>query len=298
MPRTRLFKGQARGEFPWTVLSIFMAGQFIGYACMAVRTRPRHRRATGAMLVEMGDPSSAYPLARDHNAVQRAQAFDPSDKPCAVVDEGLAFAAEPFGVFFLDGRNANVSRYRTVATEPGSQDTCHFFRVQPVGLGPPSTARFQEARRIEHHRPDADLQQDARQPETVIPDFVADRELERAAESKFRTNPLPIEPFHQARVIARLDCVQAPFGTLRRCKGTDPFRLAEFERDAANIFSISDLRHGDQLRLLRRKLSGNRAAAPRLHRIYYDANVEFGSEDPADPTKTTRVLTIMLTSEY
>src|SRR6266851_9535280 len=244
MPRTRLFKGQARGEFPWTVLSIFMAGQFIGYACMAVRTRPRHRRATGAMLVEMGDPSSAYPLARDHNAVQRAQAFDPSDKPCAVVDEGLAFAAEPFGVFFLDGRNANVSRYRTVATEPGSQDTCHFFRVQPVGLGPPSTARFQEARRIEHHRPDADLQQDARQPETVIPDFVADRELERAAESKFRTNPLPIEPFHQARVIARLDCVQAPFGALRRCKGADPFRLAEFEGDAASILRISDLRHG------------------------------------------------------
>jgi hypothetical protein len=31
---------------------------------------------------------------------------------------------------------------------------------------------------------------------------------------------------------------------------------------------------------------------------YYDVAVEFGSEDPADPAKTTRVLTIMLTSEY
>jgi hypothetical protein len=29
MPRTRLFKVQSHGEFPWTVLSIFMAGQFI-----------------------------------------------------------------------------------------------------------------------------------------------------------------------------------------------------------------------------------------------------------------------------
>jgi hypothetical protein len=31
---------------------------------------------------------------------------------------------------------------------------------------------------------------------------------------------------------------------------------------------------------------------------YYDAACEFGSEDPGDPTQTTRVLTVMLASEY
>lgn len=31
---------------------------------------------------------------------------------------------------------------------------------------------------------------------------------------------------------------------------------------------------------------------------YYDRKVEFGSENPADPAQTTRVLTLMLAQEY
>jgi hypothetical protein len=31
---------------------------------------------------------------------------------------------------------------------------------------------------------------------------------------------------------------------------------------------------------------------------YFDKNLEFGSEDPADPEKTTRVLTLMLAQDY
>jgi hypothetical protein len=31
---------------------------------------------------------------------------------------------------------------------------------------------------------------------------------------------------------------------------------------------------------------------------YYDERCEFGSQDPSDPSKTTRVLTLMLASDY
>jgi len=72
--------------------------------------------------------------------------------------------------------------------------------------------------------------------------------------------------------------------------------LAQFESDTADI---GGFRHWRELQLLRCEPSGNPAAAPCLHRIYYERTGQcYGSPDPVDPSLTTRVLTIMLADEF
>jgi hypothetical protein len=45
-------------------------------------------------------------------------------------------------------------------------------------------------------------------------------------------------------------------------------------------------------------LTEQRHSRSGLHRIYYDLNLEYGSEDAADASITARVVTIMLAAEY
>src|SRR5262249_30715998 len=74
---------------------------------------------SSSVLIELRCPPTADPLAWHHDAVECTQAFDPADQPRPLSHKGLAFAAETFGVLFFDSRDANLSRYRTVASEPG-----------------------------------------------------------------------------------------------------------------------------------------------------------------------------------
>ena len=63
-------------------------------------------------------------------------------------------------------------------------------------------------------------------------------------------------------------------------------------------FSVGNgCRHHDALSSRRRNMS-YRPKQGQLHRIYYDRDLEFGSAEPWNPDATTRVLTILLTSEY
>ncbi|WP_405054300.1 DUF3768 domain-containing protein [Telmatospirillum sp.] len=48
----------------------------------------------------------------------------------------------------------------------------------------------------------------------------------------------------------------------------------------------------------REVVEGGTNSCPPAHRIYYDRELLYGSEDPADASVTTRVLTILLPEDY
>jgi hypothetical protein len=223
------------------------------------------------LFVQVKHPPSADTFAWHCDAVKGAEPFDPSHQPSALVHKAFAFSAEALGVFLFDTRDTNLSRHRSVTTKPRPEDARHLLCVQAVSLRPAATTRLQETGRVEHYCPNAGPQEETSQPKAIISDLVTNSELQWAAETGFCSNAPPTEPFYQTLVITRLDRVQAGFlATLRRCKSTQPFRLAELKGNAAYVLHF---RHGD-LRLLCRKISGNFAAAPRQHRIYFDCDLQ------------------------
>jgi hypothetical protein len=107
-------------------------------------------------------------FAGQPDAMQGEEAFDASDDTGALLDQALASALDPLGIFFVDRRNADLASNAAVAGKPRPQGAGHALRIEPIGLGQSAAARQQEAGGIENDCANPALIEQPRQPEAVV----------------------------------------------------------------------------------------------------------------------------------
>src|SRR4051794_11218117 len=108
--------------------------------------------------------------------MQRQESLDTPDDTDAFFDEVLSLALDALGIFLLDTRNEHIPRHLAIPRQPGAQCARHAFSIEPIGFGPPATARHQEACRIEHNRTDAASDQKPGKPEAIVTDLVTEND--------------------------------------------------------------------------------------------------------------------------
>ena len=239
-------------------------------------------------------------FAGEPNPVERQKALDAPDDSDSLFNQAFSFPLDALRILLLDTRNMDIAGHFAITCKPSAQSACHAFGIEPIGLGAAATARHQETRRVEYNCADITRGQEPGKPEAIVADFVTKHDLHRSTQLVLCLGLAVLENADQPIDIAGLDLVDGRLAVAWRSKRAHPTRLAQLKRHTANVARIDGCRHWRNSRVghQRDRQERTRFGAFPLHRIYYDPSLEAGSADPADPAKTTRVLTLMLAEEY
>jgi hypothetical protein len=90
---------------------------------------------TGHHCMEATEQPFPNSLAAEPNAVQGEQPLDPADDTSPFLNQVLALALDPLGIFLLDRRKAHSRGNRTIAGKPGSKNSGHLLGIKPISLG-------------------------------------------------------------------------------------------------------------------------------------------------------------------
>lgn len=249
--------------------------------------------------IQLRSPVPAFQGSQMLDPMKREQSADPRNDLGSLTDQVSAFTHQPPGILLLRCRYRNQSTHTVISAEISFQNTDHRFGINPVGFDPFSPSRNEETRGIEHISVDAPVSKQSSKPEAVISNFKAESDSGRTANSGFGAGLKFADVTKQGLPVASRNVRQRHLARSWKQGGNKPRSFAQLDAHIdGRRFSVGNgCRHHDALSSRRRNMS-YRPKQGRLHRIYYDLALEFGSENPADASVTRRVMTIMLAQDY
>lgn len=259
------------------------------------RNRPP---VTSSQAVELTCPVTAGQAAQLRDAVQVHQRSDPRDYPCPFADQIPALTHQAPCIFFFRRGDRDGPTHAVVPCEVSLQNADHCFRVDAISLHALSAAGNKKAGRIQNISFDAPCAEQAGKPETIVPDLEAEADRDKSVTVRLGSLLELAQVRAKRFAVSRRKIPQRNLRSIWKERRNKPRPLAEFNAHK-NRRGFGAGGKSVVHPILACCGSGKfcRNAAD-LHRIYYDLTLDYGSDDPADASVTTRVMTILLPEDY
>ncbi|EHJ57890.1 hypothetical protein NSU_pLA2083 (plasmid) [Novosphingobium pentaromativorans US6-1] len=287
------------GSFDLFDLRIQQCQAFKAARDLLSQVRRQCASVAGPHVVQLGSPVATFQCLHMRYPVKSQQRPDAGNNLGPLADQVAPFPHKASGILLFGGGYGDDPTDAVIPCEIGFENADHRFRVNSVGLSPFAAPRNQETGWVQDIGVNVASTKQPSKPEPVIADLEAKPNGNGSgalcASTILEFPQMPAKCF----TISRRKRRQRNFCSSRRQRCNKPRTLAEFNAyiDRRCVGAFGEYRNHGGLSDGRGS-TVYRPAQAGIHRIYYDRDLEFGSAEPWNPDATTRVLTILLTSEY